>query len=35
MELSFITGRKGGCNTVYDGHVYTFDRKKDSGVMQR
>ena len=33
MELSFITGRKGGCNAVYDGHVYTFDRKKDSGVM--
>ena len=33
MELSFITGCKGGCNAVYDGHVYTFDRKKDSGVM--
>ena len=33
MELTFITGRKGGCNDVYDGHVYTFDRKKDSGVM--
>ena len=28
-----LTGRKGGCNAVYDGHVYTFDRKKDSGVM--
>ena len=33
MELSFITGRKGGCNAVYDGHVYAFDRKKDSGMM--
>ena len=33
MELSFTTGRKGGCNAVYDGHVYKFDRKKDSGVM--
>ena len=33
MEFSFITVRKGGCNTVYDVHVYTFDRKKDSGVM--
>ena len=33
MELSCITGRKGGYNAVYDGHVYTFDRKKDSGVM--
>ena len=30
MELSFITG---GCNAVYYGHVYTFDRKKDSRVM--
>ena len=33
MELSFITGRKRGCNAVYDGHIYTFDWKKDSGVM--
>ena len=33
MELSFITGRKRGCNAVYDGHVNIFDRKKDSGVM--
>ena len=33
MELNIITRRKGGCNAVYDGHVYTFDRKKDSGVM--
>ena len=33
MELSFITGCKGGCNAVYDGHVYKFDWKKDSGVM--
>ena len=32
MELSFIFGSR-GCNAVYDGHVYTFDRKKDSGVM--
>ena len=33
LELSFITVRKRGCNAVYDGHVYTFERKKDSGVM--
>ena len=31
--VSFITGRKGGRNAIYNGHVYTFNRKKDSGVM--
>ena len=25
MELSFIFWNKGGCNAVYEGHVYTFD----------
>ena len=35
MELSFMTGCKGGCNDIWNGHVYIFDRKKASGVMHR
>ena len=31
--VSFITGRKEGRNAMNIGHVYTFNRKKDSGVM--
>ena len=33
MKLSFITARKEGCNAIYNGHVYTFDLKKDPGFM--
>ena len=30
--LKFIRGRDGGTQSTYGGFVYTFDRKKDSGV---
>ena len=30
--LKFIRGRNGGTQSTYGGFVYTFDRKKDSGV---
>ena len=26
--VSFITGRKGGCNAIYNGHVYNLTERK-------